>query len=79
MSQKLNLDELVDNGKVRLFSIIAALFLIAFTIRYANHNQLLFDPDSYLWYRLAMYFSGVKTQYFVNHGGVIIDTLRYFP
>mgnify|MGYP000093119868 CR=1 FL=1 len=79
MSQKLDFNKLVNNGRVRILSILVALFLIAFTIRYANHSQLLFDPDSYLWYRLAMYFSGVKTQYFVNHGGVIIDTLRYFP
>ncbi len=76
---EVDIKKLADSTKVRICSLLFALFLIAFSIRYANHHQLLFDPDSYWWYRLAMYFSGVKTEYFVKKGGTVIDTLRYYP
>ncbi|MEE8423025.1 MAG: STT3 domain-containing protein [Thermodesulfobacteriota bacterium] len=65
--------------KYRTLTILIGIFLIGFSIRYITRHELLFDPDSYWWYRLAMYFSGVNTEYFVQENGQLIDQLAHHP
>ena len=60
-------------------AILVAIFLIGFSMRYATRHEIFFDPDSYYFYRLAMYFSGVKTQYYQIINGELVDTLAYYP
>lgn len=78
-----DLKELVDNPRVKLFSVLLGIFLIAFATRYITKHQLLFDPDSYWWYQLAMYFADISNhghlQYFSQEGGKTLYELRYYP
>lgn len=78
-----DLKELTDNPRVKLFSVLLGIFLIAFATRYITKHQLLFDPDSYWWYQLAMYFADISNhghlQYFSQEGGKTLYELRYYP
>jgi dolichyl-diphosphooligosaccharide--protein glycosyltransferase len=73
---KITIDEL---KKHRIWAVLTGIFLIGFSIRYITHHELLFDPDSYWWYRLAEYFAGIKTEHFVREGDKLIDQLAYYP
>lgn len=59
--------------------LLFGIFLIGFAVRYITKHELLFDPDSYFWYQLAMYFAGIKTQHFIHVGGKTIFELQYYP
>jgi dolichyl-diphosphooligosaccharide--protein glycosyltransferase len=65
--------------RYRTLGILVAIFLIGFSMRYATRHEIFFDPDSYYFYRLAMYFSGVKTEYYQIINGELVDTLAYYP
>ncbi len=69
----------IEFKKHRRWAILLIIFLIGFSIRYITHHELLFDPDSYWWYRLAGYYSGVKTEYFYQENGLVKDALAYYP
>ncbi len=63
----------------RTWPILLGIFFVGFSIRYLTHHNLLFDPDSYWWYRLSEYFSGIKTAHVIEEGGVLKDQLAYYP
>ncbi|NOZ59020.1 MAG: hypothetical protein GXO66_05535 [Euryarchaeota archaeon] len=72
----------LQSARLKRFSIILAIFFIGFATRYITKNQLLFDPDSYWWYQLAIYFAGIddgRLQYFHQVGGKTIYELAYYP
>ncbi len=68
IKEKLTIENL---EKHRTWPILLGIFLIGFSIRYLTRHELLSDPDSYWWYRLAGYYSGVKTEYFYQENGGI--------
>jgi dolichyl-diphosphooligosaccharide--protein glycosyltransferase len=61
------------------FPLLLAIFLIAFAVRYSTKHELLFDPDSYWWYQLAMYFAGIRTEHFIQVDGKTIYELASYP
>ncbi len=65
--------------KYRIWMLLLGIFSVGFSLRYVTHNTLLYDPDSYLWYRLSQYFAGVKAGEVVERGGTLVDTLSYYP
>ncbi len=65
--------------KHRIWVILLGIFLVAFSMRYITKHNLLTDPDSYWWYQLALYFAGVRTEYFTNIDGKTIYELAYYP
>jgi asparagine N-glycosylation enzyme membrane subunit Stt3 len=74
--------KLMGSKRLKQFSLLLAIFLIGFATRYITKNQLFFDPDSYWWYQLAMYFAGIddgRLQYFHKVGGQTIYELAYYP
>ncbi len=74
--------KLMRSKRFKQFSLVFAIFLIGFATRYITKHQLLFDPDSYWWYQLAMYFAGIddgRLQYFHKVGGKTIYELAYYP
>ncbi len=72
--------EILKKVDLRLILILLSIFLIGFTMRYMTAHEVLFDPDSYLWYREAAYFSGLDTRNFVKtEDGYTLDLLRYYP
>ena len=72
----------LQSTPLKRLSILLAIFLIGFATRYITKNQLLYDPDSYWWYQLAIYFAGIddgRLQYFHKVGGKTIYELAYYP
>jgi dolichyl-diphosphooligosaccharide--protein glycosyltransferase len=65
--------------KHRTWPILLGIFLIGFSIRYITRHELLFDPDSYWWYQLAMYFADIRTEHFIHVDGKTIYELAYYP
>ncbi len=65
--------------KHRIWAVLIAIFLIGFSIRYITHHDLLFDPDSYFWYRIAGYYSGVNDKFIAHNGEHLVDQLSYHP
>jgi dolichyl-diphosphooligosaccharide--protein glycosyltransferase len=65
--------------KFRSLPILVGIFLVGFAVRYSTRHELLFDPDSYWWYQLAMYFSGIRAEHFVHIDGKTIYELAYHP
>lgn len=65
--------------KHKSWAILLAIFLLGFSMRYATHHDLLFDPDSYLWYRLGEYYAGIDKGYIVEENGHLVDKLSYHP
>jgi asparagine N-glycosylation enzyme membrane subunit Stt3 len=79
---KIDWEKLMGSKRLKQFSLVFAIFLIGFATRYITKHQLLFDPDSYWWYQLAMYFAGIddgRLQYFHKVGGKTIYELAYYP
>ena len=77
-----DLRKLIESKRFRQFSLLFAIFLIGFATRYITKNQLLYDPDSYWWYQLAIYFAGIddgRLQYFHHVNGKTIYELAYYP
>ena len=62
--------------------LLTAVFLTAFATRYMTKHQYLFDPDSYWWYQLAIYFAGIddgRLQYFHHTAAGTVYELAYYP
>lgn len=76
IKEKLTIENL---EKHRTWPILLSIFLIGFSMRYLTKHELLFDPDSYWWYQLAMYFAGIRTEHFIHEGGKTIYELAYYP
>ena len=76
IKEKLTIEDL---EKHRTWPILLGIFLIGFSIRYITHHELLFDPDSYLWYRLGEYYAGIDKGYIVEENGHLVDKLSYHP
>ncbi len=69
----------LENAFLKRVVILVNILLIGFTIRYMTAHEVLFDPDSYIWYRIAAYFSGLDTRFFVEKDGLTLDLLGYYP
>lgn len=74
-----NIDIFDKLRRFRVSLLLLGVFLLAFSMRYMTHHELLFDPDSYWWYLLAQYYSGINTEHFVEKGGKIFYELAYYP
>jgi hypothetical protein len=70
--------ERLFNLKSRKPPILLGIFLVGFSTRLITKHELLFDPDSYWWYQLAMYFAGIRTKHFIHEGGKTIYGLTYY-
>ncbi len=64
-----------------LIILIVFIFLFGFCIRITTipYNKLLYDPDSYYWYKLAIYFSGLETDFIKEEDGKLIYLQSYYP
>lgn len=76
IKEKLTIENLMRH---RTWPILLSIFLIGFSTRYITRHELLFDPDSYWWYQLAMYFAGIRTEHFIHEGGRTIYELAHYP
>ncbi len=62
--------------------LLIAVFFTAFATRYITKHEFLFDPDSYWWYQLAIYFAGIndgRLQYFHHTSSGTVYELAYYP
>jgi len=65
--------------KLKSAPVLFGIFLIAVAVRYSTKHELLFDPDSYVWYQLGMYFAGIRTEHYIPIDGRVLYELRYYP
>ena len=74
---RINLDE----KSLILIIVSIFIFLFGFCTRITTipYNGLLFDPDSYYWYKLAIYFSGLDTDFIKKENNSLIYLQAYYP
>ncbi len=71
----------INEKTITTVLLIIFILTFGFTIRITTltNNGLLYDPDSYFWYKLAMYFSGLDTDFIEKRDGRLIYTQAYYP